>query len=133
MQFEFIVEGPPLSQQTRNRERLRDWKAIVRQSAQSAWPIDQHAVTDRVLLQITYFYTDIALDADNIIKPIQDAIIGVVYQDDSQITDLIVRKRNLAGPFQIQTVTPALAAGLTRGNEFLHILVTDAPNPEVLT
>lgn len=31
--FEFFVEGPPLSQQTRNRDRLRDWKGYVRSEA----------------------------------------------------------------------------------------------------
>lgn len=133
MQFEFIVAGPPVSQQTRRRQRLKDWKNIVRQAAAASWPPEQSAINTAVLLQITYFYTEIALDADNIIKPIQDAIIGVAYLDDSQVTDVIVRKRNLAGPFKIQTMTPALAAGLAGGHEFLHILVTAAPDPEVLT
>jgi hypothetical protein len=35
--FEFFVEGPPLSQQTRNPSRLRDWKAYVRAEAAKLW------------------------------------------------------------------------------------------------
>jgi Holliday junction resolvase RusA-like endonuclease len=38
--------------------------------------------TGMVMLQITYFYDSIAIDVDNIVKPIQDAIIGLVYVDD---------------------------------------------------
>jgi len=29
------------------------------------------------MLQITYFYDSVAIDVDNIVKPIQDAIIGL--------------------------------------------------------
>jgi hypothetical protein len=28
--FEFIVDGPPVSQQTRRHERLHEWKRIIR-------------------------------------------------------------------------------------------------------
>ncbi|MCY7322951.1 MAG: RusA family crossover junction endodeoxyribonuclease [Phormidesmis sp. CAN_BIN36] len=30
-----------------------------------------------------------ALDVDNIVKPIQDAIIGLAYVDDDQVTDVL--------------------------------------------
>ena len=47
------------------------------------------------MLQITYFYDSVIMDVDNIVKPIQDAIIGLAYIDDDQVTDFFVRKRNL--------------------------------------
>jgi hypothetical protein len=34
------------------------------------------------MLQITYFYDSVLINVDNIVKPIQDALIGLVYVDD---------------------------------------------------
>jgi crossover junction endodeoxyribonuclease RusA len=130
--FEFIVNGPPVSQQTRRRQRLKVWKEIVRQEAEKYWSLKQKTATGSVMLQVTYFYDSVAMDVDNIVKPIQDAIIGLAYVDDNQITDVLVRKRDLSGNFKIENMTSILAEGFTRGNEFLHIVVTDAPDQEVL-
>ena len=85
------------------------------------------------MLQVTYFYNSVSLDVDNILKPIQDAIIGLAYVDDNQITDVLVRKRDLSNSFKIENVNSLLAEGFSRGNEFLHVVITDAPNQEVLT
>ena len=131
--FEFIVDGPPVSQQARRRERLREWKTTVRQEAEKYWSSDQQTATGFVMLQITYFYDSVAMDLDNIVKPIQDSIIGLAYVDDDQVTDIIVRKRNLSGNFKIENMTSILAEGFARGNQFLHIVVLDAPDQEVLT
>ncbi|WP_199309303.1 MULTISPECIES: RusA family crossover junction endodeoxyribonuclease [unclassified Limnothrix] len=130
--LEFIVDGPPVSQQTRRRERLRAWKTTVRQEAEKYWPPGQKAAIGLIMLQITYFYDSVAMDVDNIVKPIQDAIIGLAYIDDDQVTDVLVRKRNLSGNFKIENMTSTLAEGFLRGNEFLHIVVIDAPDQEVL-
>jgi crossover junction endodeoxyribonuclease RusA len=74
----------------------------------------------------------VAIDLDNIVKPIQDAIIGLAYIDDDQVTDVLVRKRNLSGNFKVENMTSTLAEGFSRGNEFLHIVVIDAPDQEGL-
>lgn len=130
--FEFIVDGPPVSQQTRRRERLREWKTVVRQEAEKYWTPGQKASTGLTMLQITYFYDAVAIDVDNIVKPIQDAIIRLAYIDDNQVTDVLIRKRNLSGSFKVENMTSTLAEGFSRGNEFLYILVIDAPDQEVL-
>ncbi|MDZ7995051.1 MAG: RusA family crossover junction endodeoxyribonuclease [Nostoc sp. EfeVER01] len=133
--FEFIVDGPPVSQQARTRgkgNRLQDWKKTVRQEAEKYWSSEQKTATGLVMLQITYFYDYDQIDVDNIVKPIQDAIKGLAYVDDNQVSDLLVRKRNLSGNFTIENMTPTLAEGFARGNEFLHIVVTNAPNQEVI-
>lgn len=126
------MDGPPVSQQTRRRERLRAWKIVVRQEAEKYWSPGQKVATGLIMLQVTYFYDSVAIDVDNIIKPIQDAIIGLAYIDDDQVTDVFVRKRNLSGNFKVENMTSTLAEGFYRGNEFLHIVVIDAPDQEVL-
>jgi len=85
-----------------------------------------------IMLKVTYFYDRVAMDVDNIVKPIQDALEGLVYFDDNQVTDVLSRKRNLSGDFAIENVSEVLAEGLSRGNEFLYIIVEQAPNQEVL-
>ncbi|MDB9493061.1 RusA family crossover junction endodeoxyribonuclease [Spirulina major CS-329] len=127
------MDGPPVSQQTRRRERLRDWRMVVRQEAEKYWPSGQTVATSSIMLQITYFYDRDTIDVDNIIKPIQDAIIGLAYIDDAQVTDILARKRNLSGNFKVTNMTSTLAEGFSRGDEFLYIVVVDAPDQEVLS
>ena len=45
IRFEFIVDGPPVSQQTRRRERLRAWEATVRQEAEKYCSSEQEQRT----------------------------------------------------------------------------------------
>jgi crossover junction endodeoxyribonuclease RusA len=133
MKFEFIVDEPPVSQQARRRERLRAWKVTVREEAEKYWSSERKVDSGPIMLQITYFYDSVAMDVDNIVKPIQDALIGLAYIDDTQVTDVLVRKRDLSGNFRIEYMTPILAEGFGRGNEFLHIVVINNPDQEVLT
>ena len=46
------------------------------------------------LRNVTYFFDDTPFDVDNIPKPILDALKGLVFRDDSQVYDLLCRKRN---------------------------------------
>lgn len=67
----------------------------MRQEAEKYWSSEQKTATGWVMLQITYFYDSDQMDVDNIVKPIQDAMKGLAYVDDKQVSDLLVRKRNL--------------------------------------
>jgi crossover junction endodeoxyribonuclease RusA len=69
--FEFIVDGFPVLQQTRRREKLKAWKATVRQEAEKYWSRDKVPATGLVMLKVTYFYDSVAMDVDNIVKPIE--------------------------------------------------------------
>ena len=89
--LEFTVEGPPVSQQSSSRSRQR-WRERVRAAAKPHWQEDE-PLPGPVTIRITYLYVTDMLDVDNIPKPILDALNGLVYADDSQVTDLISRKR----------------------------------------
>jgi hypothetical protein len=91
------------------------------------WPPDAVPAEDPVSVEITHFYEGAAGDVDNIIKPILDAIKGVVFADDSLVTDVVCRRRPLAGPFLADPVSPALADGLSGNREFLHVRVALSP------
>lgn len=133
LRLEFIVEGSPISQQTRRRERLRAWQSRVREKAESQWSENFRTATEDVLLQIVYFYKETVLDVDNIVKPIQDAMIGLAYLDDVQVTDILVRKRDLLKNLIIrdESLTPVLIEGLTTEDEFIHMVITDDFDQEI--
>lgn len=134
--FEFIIIGKPISHQTKDKQRLRDWKGKVRHTAETCWPLPQ-PLGDSMKVTITHYYDaqygeEGVPDSDNIVKPIRDALNGVVYVDDYQITDFVSRRRNLNGSFRIRGMSPALAEGFCNGAEFLHVKIEAAPNPQDL-
>ena len=82
---------------------------------------------------ITYFYEDAALDVDNIPKPILDALKGLVYSDDTEVSDLLCRKRDLNGDLRIQNPSSVLLDTLRNSEQqFLHITVDNALNQELV-
>ena len=127
--FEFVVDGPPVSQQA-SRRRVHQWRQNVRQAAEAYWTAD--AVAGPVRLEITHFYENVELDVDNIPKPILDALKGLIFLDDVQVTDLSCRKRDLRSSFRIDQPSRILAEGLRRDNDFLYIVVMEAPDQEAI-
>jgi crossover junction endodeoxyribonuclease RusA len=132
--FEFIVDGPPISHQTRNVGRLRAWQLTVRTAAVQRWPAKTPPVTARLRFTVTYYHDGVSvrIDNDNLVKPIQDALNGRVYEDDRQITDTYVRKTDLNGSFRVRGMSSVLAEGFCRGNEFLYMRIELAPSHEEL-
>jgi crossover junction endodeoxyribonuclease RusA len=128
--FEFIVEGPPVSHQTHNRARLQEWREAVATAARNRWPADEKPVDERTGIVVTYYHDGpaVRMDNDNLIKPIQDALSGLIYEDDRIITDIAVRKTDLNGEFRVRGMSPVLAEGFCVGKEFLHIRIEAAPH-----
>lgn len=130
--FEFIIEGLPVSQQTRRRTRFHEWKKKVREEAEKYWPKGELPHAEPVMMKVTYFYDTVAMDVDNIPKPISDALNGLVYFDDDQLTDSLARKRNLNSDLTIENPSTILADGVSRGTEFLYVVVEEAPNQQII-
>jgi crossover junction endodeoxyribonuclease RusA len=121
--FEFILDGPPISQQARQREGLHAWKDLVRAEAERLWPRGVLPSKASLRLTITYYYEGSPVDTNGIVKPITDALIGLVLNDNSQIEELAQSKQDLFGSFRIPDFSPILAEGFGRGREFLHIKI----------
>ncbi len=96
------------------------------------WPAAEVPVVGSIMLTITYFYENISMDVDNLPKPISDALKGLVYVDDEQVPDVLCRKRNRRSVFRIENPSNVLNDGLRRGNEFLYVVVAQAPDQEVI-
>ena len=131
--LEFIVEGIPVSQQTRNRRRrLEKWRQDVGSAASRVWN-EEASTAGALMVTITYVYDEVPLDVDNIPKPILDALKGLVFSDDDQLTDMLCRKRDLNADLQVQRFSPVLNEALARSTPFVHIIVDYAPDQGVIS
>ena len=103
----------------------------MQSAAQRRWDAEPPA-SGSVAVTITYFFDDAPLDVDNIPKPILDALTGLVYSDDSQVSDLLCRKRDLNDDLLIRSPSPELLEYLRHSKQVLHISVANALNREVM-
>lgn len=125
MLFEFLVPRRPVSHQAKRRANLQSWKAFVRAAAQRIWR-DEVAVQVPCQLTIVYFCLDNPADIDNIIKPIQDALVGLVYEDDAAVSDVDSHRRPLTEPFDLTRLPPLLLEAIATGQECVYVRVTAA-------
>ena len=127
--LEVVIERTPLSLQA-DRRRLRAWKRVVHNVVMQKWDAEP-PFAGEVKVGITYYFRGESLDVDNMPKPILDALKGLVYDDDDQITDLVCRKRDRDRDLQFENPSPVLLDTLGRSEQFLHITVTEALSLEV--
>ena len=81
-----LLEGPPVSHQTKDKASLTAWKGVIRAEAAKHWG-SRTPLTGKLKCTIINFHEgeDASLDDDNMVKPIRDALNGLIYDDDSQI------------------------------------------------
>ena len=129
---EFTIKGPPVSVQTRNKARLRSWKEAVRDASIAGVAPGAIPVRIPVAVVITYYYDGVSPDVDNIVKPMLDALKGVVYEDDAQVIEAKSRKRSIDGSWRIRGVSSVLLQAFATGDDFVHVKVIEGPVEEVL-
>lgn len=131
--FEFVILGKPVSHQTKDKKRLQAWRELVRTTAETYWK--KPPLGDHLRVIITHYYDaepgreETVPDSDNIVKPVRDALNGLLYVDDYQITDFVSRRRSLNSSFRVKGMSPVLADGFCKGEEFLHVRIEIAPDP----
>lgn len=131
-QFEFTVTGIPLSLQCQNKESLNRWKTEVNNAASLKWTQGMPPFKGELTIRITYYFENDSPDVDNIIKPIQDALKGLVYDDDNQIVKTQCEKKDIDGSYKIRRAPPIIIEGFLKGDDFLHIIIEEPLNREVL-
>lgn len=117
-----VVTGHPVSVQGAGKSKAY-WKARVATEAAKAFP---SILADRdLVITITFFHDKKPrFDADNISKPICDALQGITYKDDRQLIERRARFRDLNGAFRIKGVAPEIATAIANGTEFVSIEIT---------
>ena len=77
-------------------------------SAAQKWR-QQPSVAENVMVTITCLHRNRHFDLDNILKPILDAMKGLIYVDDEQITDLHYHKRVLNEELEARNLSSVLS------------------------
>jgi Endodeoxyribonuclease RusA len=117
--IQFVVPGTPVSFQSRGLA-LRTWKETVTSIAREAVLLPTYYAD--FAITITHFYvTPPRCDADNMSKPICDALNNVVYADDRQIVERTARQVPLYRSFAVGGMPRELAIALSEGSEFVFI------------
>lgn len=125
--WDFIILGVPVSAQASGATRRR-WRDQVAQAAKVAWGAGIPPAGDKVQIHVTCYHDSAPpLDVDNMLKPIQDALCGVVYHDDSQLTDTHGHLRDINDPYRVKGMTSAQADGFVSDGPFVHVRIEEPP------
>jgi len=104
----------------------------VAAAARTEWPASNQAFSCDVELRVTHYSDRRIADRDNLLKPIQDALQGLVYGNDRQIKDTTFNWRDINAKFTVRNVSLPVAIAFSNGDEFLHIRVWISPDAEDL-
>ena len=129
MYLEFVVLGPPVSNQSQVRESSvlendgqGSGRVEVEQSAAACGKIEgdhhQFSLDERPFL-----------DLDNMSKPIWDEMQNVVYEDDRQIRQLELTHEKIDAPFVIVGASPLLLEAVRAGNQFVYARIDEPVDP----
>ncbi|NJL88824.1 MAG: RusA family crossover junction endodeoxyribonuclease [Coleofasciculaceae cyanobacterium SM2_1_6] len=129
MHFDFLIPKRPVSLQTRKTANLQSWKQYVRSEAAKTWKGQIFSGKD-IQLTLIYLCNSDPVDTDNIIKPIQDALIGLIYDDDLLIADIDSHRRSLSGTFDLTLCPILLVQGITSGLECVYVRVAESKSLE---
>ena len=129
--FEFVVEGPIATVNTKehNRQRYQRWIRTVREAEHVQWLADSPPLSDRLLIVSVSNYYRVTKDkpappdVDNVLKPILDAMNGVVYHDDSQVFRVISDRYDREAGIPMPSPLVAAAMAKVRSEELLYIRI----------
>jgi crossover junction endodeoxyribonuclease RusA len=126
--LEFVVRGTPISTGASGKSKAK-WRAKVSAAATAALGVDHGVVADAVRATVVYFYVDTDLDLDNILKPILDAMNGLVYVDDFQVANIVAAKRDVAGSYVLTDASPVVVEQLAaaEGGDFVFVAIDLLP------
>lgn len=127
--LDFVVQGFPRTSQTKSSKSRQVWREAIRVAAAAAQPSGADLLQGELSAQIVYFYTDsTSLDVDNIIKPILDALTGLVFEDDSTIFQVTCRKTLQADGLIVRDAPSSLIRGLEAGRDFVYVRIGAGPD-----
>ena len=134
--LEFVVTGPPISNQQRNasgRRVLQAWKATVLSHVQGVWADPK--LTHNLQATIINFHSgpEPSVDVDNMSKPIFDAMQTDVYDDDRQIRQAHISHLEIGEPVILTGASALLVAALQNAiandSQFVYIRIEDTVSP----
>jgi len=123
--FEFTLPRRPLSHQSKDSVHKQQWKEFVFGRAFNKWkgtPVSNESLR----FTLVYICEEDPPDINNIIKPIQDALIGLVYSDDNLIVDVQGHLRMADELIDITELPPLLQEIVINGVDCLYIRINSS-------
>jgi Holliday junction resolvase RusA-like endonuclease len=129
MHLEFVVPGPPISNQSRGTTAFQTWWTTVETEVRKQWK--NPVLLGRLKAVIINFHTGDkpSVDVDNMSKPILDLMQKIVYDNDRQIRQAVITHVRIDSPSVIVGASKLIVAGLQAGNEFVYVRIEDAVEP----
>lgn len=132
--FEFVIFRRPVSCQAKSKG-LKEWKNFVRSEVKKFWEAYSPIQDTNLQLTIVYFCDENPLDTDNIIKPIQDALVGLVFENDSLISDVDSHRRFISGSMDVfglssMMLIHAMLSSLLTKQESVYVKVSESQHEE---
>ncbi|MEH1836483.1 MAG: RusA family crossover junction endodeoxyribonuclease [Nostoc sp.] len=100
----------------------------MRLEAQKVWKDNSPINKGELQLTLVYLCDEFPADIDNIIKPIQDALVDLVFEDDSLVSDVDSHRRFLSDPIEIKSLPSLLQRAVLIGKECVYVKVSE-PQP----
>lgn len=119
--FEFIIHHRAVSMWTRNRAEYHLWMGMVRAAAESTFPGEPFGSGTR--LTVFFLCDGSVIDADNVIKPIQDALTGLVYHNDWVVSDVESHRRMVREPVLLSTLPALLRDPMLQRRQCVYVRV----------
>lgn len=124
--LDFLLPRRPLSQQAKHPSTRRNWRDYVYGRALHAW---HGAPLQSCPLKFTMVYLSLEVyagDINNFVKPVQDALCGLVYADDAMIRDVSAHMRMLRDIHSAGKLPAKLADAVIRGDECVYVAISDS-------
>lgn len=123
---DFVLPRRPVSHQARNADHKNAWIDYVYGRARQAWPVTPLV---GVPLKFTMVYLSDEPnpgDINNFVKPVQDALCGCVYGDDSMVKDVSAHMRYLGEPNGFVGLPQKLVEALVNGDVCVYVAIHDS-------
>jgi hypothetical protein len=129
---ELVIAGAPRSANANPRSRRR-WREAVARAARERVRDRGGPTNEDVAILIVYFYHgETTLDVDNIAKSLLDGLKGLLYRDDRQVSELLVRKTQLRPGLSMTGASLYLLDAIERmsqsGSDFIYVRAYPAPD-----
>ncbi len=93
----------------------------MRVETQKVWKNNNPIKDGDLQLTLVYLCDEFPADIDNIIKPIQDALVDLVFEDDSLVSDVDNHRRFMSDPIDIIGLPSLLQRAVITGKECVYV------------
>ncbi|HUY92806.1 MAG TPA: RusA family crossover junction endodeoxyribonuclease [Pirellulales bacterium] len=133
MHLEFVVPGPPISNQQSTpagKATLMMWRGVIAGAVAPLWGTTPILSGELKAVIVNFFVGNKpSVDVDNMSKPILDEMQKVVYKNDRQIRQAEFTHVKIGAAFSIMGVSKILVDAIQAGSQFVYVRIEDPLDP----